>query len=81
MKCYTDPQGIAVSGVSKDMPACQCGVEFGDVILMFAVVDSKNVGYPIRCFGTNPSQFERALSDVATNDRSLILVITRRQVP
>ena len=81
MKCYTDPQGIAVSSVSKDMPAQQCGVQYGDVILMFAVVNSEKVGYLIRCFGTNPSQFERALSDAAANDRSLILVITRPQVP
>ena len=77
--CCTDPQGITVSGVSKDMPARQCGLKYGDVILMFAVVNSEKVGYPIRCFGTDDgsSQFKRALSEAATNNRSLILVITR----
>ena len=77
--CYTDSQGIAVSGVSKDMPARQCGLKYDDVILMFAVVNSEKVGNPIKCCGTDDgtSQFKRALSEAATNSRSLILAITR----
>ena len=61
------------------MPARQCGLKYGDIILMFAVVNSEKVGNLIKCCGTDDgsSQFKRALSEAATNSQSLILVITR----
>ena len=73
------PQGLSVTGSSKDTPARQCGLEYGDIIQMFATATPKKMGDPQRCFGTisNQDKFERALSEAATNGQSLILVISR----
>ena len=76
---YHFPQGLSVTGRSKDTPARQCGLEYGDVIQMFATATPEKMGDLQRCFGTisDQDQFERALSEAATNGQSLILVTTR----
>ena len=71
------PQGLRVTGISKDKPARQCGLQFDDVIQLFAMVTVKTVGGLHSCLQTSDF-FEKSLSDAATNGWSLILAIRRR---
>ena len=81
--CYTlflvYNQGLCVISSSKDTPARQCGLQYGDVIQLFATATPEKFGSLQRCFGSagGQVQFERALSEAATNGQSLILVIMR----
>ena len=70
------PQGVHVTGISKDKPARQCGLQFDDVIQLFAVATMKVVGGLHSCLETSDF-FEKSLSDAATNGWSLILAIRR----
>ena len=73
----TLPQGLHVTGISKDKPARQCGLQFDDVIQLFAVATMKTVGGLHSCLETS-GFFEKSLSDAATNGWSLILAIRRQ---
>ena len=73
----TLPQGLHVTGISKDKPARQCGLQFDDVIQLFAVATMKTVGGLHSCLKTSDF-FKKSLSDAATNGWSLILAIRRQ---
>ena len=72
-------QGLCIVSSSKDTPARQCGLQYGDTIKLFATATSEKIGNLQRCIGTpsDQSQFERALLEAATNGQSLILMIVR----
>ena len=71
------PQGLRVTGISKDKPARQCGLQFDDVIQLFAVATMKTVGGLHGCLHSS-DYFKKSLSDAATNGWSLILAIRRQ---
>ena len=71
------PQGLRVTGISKEKPARQCGLQFDDVIQLFAVATIKTVGGLHSCLQTCDF-FKKSLSDAATNGWSFVLAIRRQ---
>jgi len=73
---------MQVTGSSKDTPARQCGLKYGDAIQLYAHATAENVGTVLRGLGS-PSvgdfqnRFDRALDVAASLGRSLIMVIAR----
>ena len=71
-----------MTGISKDTPARQCGLKYGDAIQLYAHATPGNVGTVLRGLGS-PSvggfqnRFDRVLDVAASQGKSLIMVIAR----